>query len=100
MEGHDYKLLGGNISAHPQLLSCRINCYDAALAELNIDSSVWIDGVIDISDISVVKASAEEGEEQIGTRASVLLKSGDYLLINVDYKTVLNIWIKWQTHSH
>jgi hypothetical protein len=81
------------------ILECNVLCENEELADLGLNSEVWLPYALDLGEIRAVKLAVDpdrEDSSQLG-KAQVFYRGGDdYVVLDIDYKEMLTIWVAFR----
>jgi hypothetical protein len=81
------------------ILECNVLCENEELADLGLNSEVWLPYAFDLREIRAVKLAVDpdrEDSSQLG-KAQCFFRGGeDYVVLDIDYKEMLTIWVAFR----
>ena len=78
------------------ILECNVLCENEELADLGLNSEVWLPYAFNLGEIRAVKLAVDpdrEDSSQLGKAQLFFRGSEDYVVLDIDYKEMLTIWV-------
>ena len=81
------------------ILECNVLCENEELADLGLNSDVWLPYAFDLSEIRAVKLAVDpdRGDSSQLGKAQVFFRGSEgYVVLDIEYKDMLTIWVAFR----